>query len=144
MRGTLWLAVLLPGLAGCVPPPMATTEEADGVIPMTLRRRPDTIAFATAPERECSLLRLATGGAFCRPVEPPPAAPPYCTRSLAGVDCWNVVDPFGTHQREVADGPRTLSWVQEHDRTGRWQPPASVEAAGPEFEIYLKPRPAPP
>ena len=56
----------------------------------------------------------------CRPEEPPPPAPKFCTRSLGVVDCW--VDPaaLSDQPHEVADGPRVLTPLQEADRTKRW------------------------
>jgi hypothetical protein len=67
--------------------------------------------------RDCSAVRLDRGKSYCRPAEPPPEPPPYCTRSLGVADCW--ADPAG-HPRELGDGPRTLTPTQETDRTRRW------------------------
>ena len=52
----------------------------------------------------------ALGGASCAQPAPPPA--PYCTRSLANVDCW--ADP-----RRLADRPPQVA-------DGGWQAPALV------------------
>jgi len=60
------------------------------------------------------------GKSYCRPIEPPPEAPPYCTRSLGVVDCWR--DPAALPDRppEVSAGPRVLTPEQEANRTRRW------------------------
>ena len=68
----------------------------------------------------CSMLRLAKGETYCKALEPPPSPPPFCTRSLGGVDCWSNPEALnGPPVRGVADGPRTLTPAQELDRTAR-------------------------
>jgi hypothetical protein len=62
-------------------------------------------------------VRLDEGKSYCRPVELPPVAQPYCTRSLGVADCW--ADPAG-HPPALGDGPSTLTPAQEADRTRRW------------------------
>ncbi len=49
--------------------------------------------------------RLALAGLPCAPPPAPPA--PYCTRSLADVDCWEDPGRLRDHPPQVADG----GWV---------------------------------
>ncbi len=87
-------------------------------VPVFGRGIPDGI-YSAATGQDCSVVRLDRGQNFCRPTEPPPEPPPYCTRSLGAVDCWSRPNPHGP-QREVADGPRSLTAAQEADRTRSW------------------------
>ena len=66
------------------------------------------------------MVRLDQGKSYCRPVEPPPEPPPYCTRSLGVADCWRDPASLPDHPPEMADGPRTLTPAQEADRTRGW------------------------
>jgi len=78
---------------------------------------------AAAPQvilMDCSIVRWAVGGRYCRPLEEPPTPPQYCTRSLAGVDCWTRANPFGYPQRGVADGPWWPTPEQEIARLTPW------------------------
>jgi hypothetical protein len=76
--------------------------------------------YSTLSGRDCSMVRLEQGKSYCRPVEPPPARPVFCTRSLGAVDCWAEPDALPGNPREVADGPRELTPAQEADRTRSW------------------------
>ncbi len=49
-----------------------------------------------------------------------PETPPFCTRSLANVDCWANPAALADHPRGVADGPLTLTPAQEANRTRPW------------------------
>jgi hypothetical protein len=111
-------------LAGCGGPwtePAGALLAADAAtIPVLHRGIFDTV-FSTITGRDCSIVRLDRDQTYCRPVEPPPEPPPYCTRSLGSVDCWPA--PASLPQPSppgVADGPRMLTPAQEADRTRRW------------------------
>jgi hypothetical protein len=115
------LALLL--LAGCeaTAPQVAAGLTAVTVGSVTtIQRTPLDAVYSAATGKDCSVVRLDQGKSYCRPTEPPPDSPPYCTRSLGVVDCW--ADPAALPDRppEVADGPRTLTPEQEKDRTRRW------------------------
>lgn len=62
------------------------------------------------------LVILSTGGCAVQREQAYLPPPDYCTRSLAGVNCWNTPNPFGYYQREVADGPWELTPEQERNR----------------------------
>lgn len=143
MRLAAWFIMFSPMLFACVPP-VAVPDMAVVVTTTDARRPPADVGLVPVTELDCSILRLVTGRPYCRVIPPPPSRPPFCTRSLAGVDCWNTVDPFGYYQREVADGARTLTPEQEHDRTGRWPAPIAADApGGPAVQIVMPPAAAP-
>lgn len=56
----------------------------------------------------------------CASVEPPPTAPPYCTRTLGKVDCWRQPPLAIPLPPGLADGPTELTPAQEANRTRRW------------------------
>lgn len=78
------------------------------------------IAVSLATGRDCSVVRLARAESYCAAPEPPPAAPPLCTRSLGGVDCWAIPPAATPAHRGLADGSAALNPVQEAHRTRRW------------------------
>jgi len=107
-------------LAACHADPVTLTTVVGGVAVgsvVVLQRTPFDAAWSLLSGRDCSTVRLEQGKSWCRPVEPAPEPPPYCTRSLGVVDCW--ADPAG-RPPSVADGPRVLTPEQEANRTRRW------------------------
>ena len=123
MSGGKHLVVLLASLVatGCT---AAGPLGAAGVGSIVLfQRDPADIVVSTVTGLDCSVVRLSIGKSYCRPTEPPPEPPAYCTRSLAGIDCWDRPDPFGYYQRGLADGPYELTGRQEWRRAAPW--PAS-------------------
>ena len=107
-------------LAACQANPVELTTVVGGVTVgsvAVLQRTPFDAAWSLVTGRDCSMVRLEQGKSCCRPVEPEPEAPPYCTRSLGVVDCW--ADPAGKPP-PVADGPPALTPAQEAHRTRRW------------------------
>jgi hypothetical protein len=99
-----YLAILLL-LTGCVTPEQAATIGVGvgvGSIAV-IQRSPLDALVSVVSGRDCSIVRWDQGKSYCRPVEPPPEPPPYCTRSLG-----------------VGDGPRTLTPLQDADRTKGW------------------------
>jgi hypothetical protein len=116
------LTVLLAGLAtgGCaVAEGFGAVEVAS--IPVIHRTFTDAI-YSAVTGKDCSIVRLDENKTYCRPVEPPPALPPYCTKSLGTVDCWQDPQHLFPKPPQVADGPMTLTPEQEANRTRRWPP----------------------
>jgi hypothetical protein len=60
-------------------------------------------------------VRLDQGKSYCRPPEPPPDPQPFCTRSLARVDCWQDPAHLAGSYRGVGQAP-TLTPEQEENR----------------------------
>lgn len=121
-RSAPLLALLL---AGCHVPPAepsgALLAANVAVIPIVHRDLFDAV-WSTVTGRDCSIVRLDRGQTYCRPVEPPPSPPPYCTRSLGVVDCWKDPGRDPNIAPEVADGFPPLTPAQEANRTRRWPP----------------------
>jgi hypothetical protein len=118
MLRILLAAMLLAG-CGATPEQVLTGIGGAGIASIAiLHRSPFDALYSVLSGRDCSVVRLDREETYCRPLEPPPEAPPFCTRSLGTVDCWIV--PPGPPRREVAYGPRTLTPAQEADRTRRW------------------------
>ena len=108
-------------LAACDPASLGAAGAAGVGSVVGIGRTPVDAAVSLASGRDCSVVRLDRGQSYCRPVvEPPPAPPPYCTRSLGRVDCWREPPLALPMQRGVADGPTTLTAEQEAHRTRRW------------------------
>jgi hypothetical protein len=120
MRHVLCLLALglLPG--GCGADPVTMTAVTVGSVAGTVAvigRTPADAVVSLVKNKDCSAVRLEQGKTYCRQVEPPPEAQPYCTRSLGVVDCWT--SPVG-QPPQVADGPNTLTPAQEANRTRGW------------------------
>ncbi len=83
-------------------------------------RSPVDAVYSLVTGKDCSVVRLDEGKSYCRPVAPPPDAPPYCTRSLGTVNCWADPGRLPDHPAGVADGANTLTPEQEAYRLRRW------------------------
>jgi hypothetical protein len=86
----------------------------------TIQRTPADAVYSLLTGRDCSVVRLDQGKSYCRPMEPKPEAPAFCTRSLGTVNCWQDPDKLADHPFGVADGPMSLTAEQEANRVRRW------------------------
>lgn len=120
MRRPAFPLLLLLPLTACDPASLGAAAVAGVGSVAVIGRTPVDAAVSLASGRDCSAVRLDRGQGYCRPVEPPPVPPPYCTRSLGRVDCWREPPLAFPMQRGVADGPETLTAEQEAHRTRRW------------------------
>src|ERR1700759_5666777 len=82
-------------LAGCGLPDGLTATAAVGVAAgtsvasvATIGRSPVDAVYSLVSGKDCSVVRLDQGKSSCRPVDPPPQRPPFCTRSLGVANCW--------------------------------------------------------
>jgi hypothetical protein len=117
-RPFVFLPLLL--LAACDPASLGATAAVGVGSVVVIGRTPVDAVASLASGRDCSVVRLDRGQSYCRAVEPPPAPPPYCTRSLGRVDCWREPPLALPLQRGVADGPMALTPEQDAHRTRRW------------------------
>jgi hypothetical protein len=85
-----------------------------------IQRSPADAVYSWWTGRDCSVVRLDEGKTYCRPVEPEPEPPVFCTRSLGSVDCWRDPASMAGHPQGVADGPAGLTAEQERNRTRTW------------------------
>ncbi|MBR0647684.1 hypothetical protein, partial [Plastoroseomonas hellenica] len=137
MRATLAIVTLIPLLAACeAAGPIAVV--AGGSVAV-MGRTPVDVVASLVTGRDCSVVRLDRRQSYCAPTEEPPAAQPYCTRSLGSVDCWTVPPHGRPPYRGVADGPNTLNAAQEADRTA-WGPGLAV-ALAPAAVVVTPPPP---
>jgi hypothetical protein len=106
----VWLCLALScvGLGGCTETGGIVVLAADAASVMVLGRTVPDLAVSGVTGRDCSSVRLEQGHSYCRPTDPPLAPPPFCTRSLGGVQCW-------ANHAEL-----TLTAEQEAARTRRW------------------------
>jgi hypothetical protein len=118
--------LLLLGLSGCGVPwtaPAGSFVAADAATVPVLGRGIGDAVYSTVTGKDCSIVRLDQGKTYCKKIAPPPARPPFCTRSLGTIDCWSNPDGLnGPPRHGVADGPTTLTPEQEANRTARWPP----------------------
>jgi hypothetical protein len=119
----LLLAVLaLPPLAGCgaaaaIQVPIAAGIGVGSIV--VFHRTPVDMLVSVATGRDCSVVNLDKGERYCRLRDPVSETPVFCTRSLGVADCWEAgAKPL--NRREIADGPRELTPVQEADRSSWW------------------------
>lgn len=105
--GLVLLAAVCCGLTGCQSF-YATSGVFAGMNVAALttigRGVPDAI-YSAISGRDCSSVRLEQGRGYCVPPEPPPAAGPFCTRSIGASDCWAHPELLADQPRELADAP---------------------------------------
>ncbi len=107
-------------LCGCVDGAIATAGANLASVTLIHRTLVDGV-YSLVTGKDCSIVNLDRGEAWCRPPEPPPAQQPYCTRSLANVDCWASPENLGSPPpRTLAEGPTALTAEQEANRTAPW------------------------
>jgi len=122
LRAALPLILSLGGCGATIAgmPAAGVLAAADAGTIIMLDRGMADVAVSLVSGRDCSVVRVARGETYCAPVEPPPAPPPLCTRSLGGIDCWETPPAALPPHRGVADGRATLTPAQEARRTARW------------------------
>jgi hypothetical protein len=119
----LLLALGVLPLGGCgMTAQLASTVAVAGVVGTVavFGRSPADLVVSLVSGKDCSVVRLDEGKTYCKPVEPPPKQPAFCTRSLGAVNCWTDPAMLPDQPTQVADGRTSLSPAQEENRTARW------------------------
>ena len=114
------ILVMLP-LAGCGVLDNLSATVAVGLTAgsvAVIHRTPVDAIYSLATDQDCSVVRLDEGKSYCRQQEPPPEPSPFCTRSLAGVDCWRDARLAGRY-KGVADAP-AMTPEQQANRVPKW------------------------
>lgn len=122
-RSLLVFALAVVPLGGCGMPAELMSAGAIAGVAGTIAvfgRSPADLVVSLVSGKDCSIVRWDEGKSYCKPQEPPPQPPTFCTRSLGVVNCWSDPALLKDHPTQVADGPTTLSPAQEADRTARW------------------------
>ncbi len=116
----LFALLVLTG-CGATPEQLLTGVVGGGIASIAIiHRSPFDAVYSLATGRNCSVVWLDRGETYCRPQEPAPETPRFCTKSLGAVDCWSEPSRLPALQHQVADGPHVLTEQQEADRTRRW------------------------
>lgn len=95
-----------------------------GCVPVFHRTLPDLV-YSGVTGRDCSMVRLDRGDSYCRLVDPPLPPQPYCTHSLAGIDCWAQPERMPNLPPQVAELPHEPTAEQNRVRLARW--PADLQ-----------------
>ena len=111
------LLLLLLSVSGCEAAGIFAGVEAASVV--VLGRGVTDIGVSAVTGRDCSIVRLDRGQPYCAARDAAPRPQPFCTRSLARVDCWEDPALLPQQQREVGDTPPPTE-EQLRYRSARW------------------------
>ncbi|WP_428492498.1 hypothetical protein [Rhodopila sp.] len=119
----MFLLLSLLSLAGCglstnLAATVAVASSVGSIA--TIHRSPADAVYSFITGKDCSIVRLDENKSYCRPVEPPPEPPEFCTRTLGSVNCWRDPATLPDHPRGVAEGPSVLTPEQEANRVRTW------------------------
>ena len=120
LRTALTLIIGTHGLTGCMAEPTGALVGANVASVIVFGRGVADVFISAGSGQDCSIVRLDQGKSYCRPLDPAPEPPPYCTKSLGRIDCWLNPEALLNPPRQVADGPRALTAEQEARRTRSW------------------------
>ena len=110
--------VLIAGpLGGCVA--AAAVAGADAATVAVFGRDIVDIGVSAVTGRDCSVVRLDRRQDYCAPREHAPLAEPYCSRTLADVQCWSNPEDFTVLPRQIVDTPPITS-EQRRQITSGW------------------------
>ncbi len=120
--------LMLPLLAGCTGAEVFLGVEAASVA--VFGRDVVDIGVSAATGRDCSLVRLDRHQTYCAPRETLPPPPPFCTRTLADVQCWTDPERFASPPRQIVDAP-ALTPEQVEQVGARWPKSFNLFREGP-------------
>ena len=105
------------GLCGCAVGEALVGVEAASVA--VFGRDVVDIGVSAISGRDCSVVRLDRKQPYCAPREKLPGPEPFCTRTLANVQCWTDPEHFASTPRTIVDTPE-LTPEQAGQVTARW------------------------
>jgi hypothetical protein len=106
-------------LAGCDAGASGVVAGVDAASVVVLGRALPDIGTSAITGKDCSVVRLDSGLAYCAPREHLPGAPPFCTQTLGSVQCWANPEAFGLLPHDIADSP-ALTADQKRNVAARW------------------------
>ena len=111
------LIVSLLALPGCVAAEAVVGVEAASVA--VFGRDIVDIGVSAVTGRDCSVVRLDRRQPYCAVKEALPGPPPFCSRTLADVQCWTDPEHFASLPHQVADTP-PVTVEQASQINARW------------------------
>lgn len=111
--------LILPLLAGCeVSGAVAGgVLAANGALLIGVQHTAPDLVASLLTGQDCSVVNIELQKPWCRPPEPAPPPAPYCTHTLADVECHNA--PATESRPGIVDAPAP-SPAQIADRTKPW------------------------
>ncbi len=112
----LFLLAVLPccGCTSAVGPLLG----AEGASVLVFGRGLTDLGVSAISGRDCSVVRLEQGHPYCAPADEP-ATEPYCTRTLASVECWADPGLLPGRRRGIGDTPPP-TLAQQRYQAARW------------------------
>ena len=117
VRSSLLLIALAGQVSGCAALGITAAVEAASVT--VLGRDALDVGVSVVTGRDCSVVRLDRQLPYCAPREQPPAAPPFCSKTLGLPECWSDPASFVVLPRQLADSPG-LTPEQVRQVGARW------------------------
>lgn len=111
----IWVSVLSAGLlVGCAGPEMTVVGATVGVVTLNATKKTvsDHIVSAVVG-RDCSIISLQETGAYCPEQVVVDRSDVYCYRTLAGVDCHTLPDPYKNSRTALASPPPVRKSVSQ-------------------------------
>ena len=118
------IALLAGPLGGCVAAAAVGGVEAGSVA--VFGRDVVDIGVSAVTGRDCSIVHLDRKQDYCAPHEHVPLADPYCSRTLANVQCWSNPENFANPPRQIVDTP-SITPEQRRQITSRWPKTLNIQ-----------------
>lgn len=112
IRPLLLLAVAALMAGGCAPPAMVGMAVSAASLTSTKKTLTDHVATAVMG-RDCSVIALNETGQYCPEQVVVDRSNLYCYRTLGGVDCHTLPDPYKNSQSALASPPPVRKTVTQ-------------------------------
>lgn len=101
-------------LAGCASPEATLASAAVNVVSLNATKKTVTDHIASAiMGRDCSIITMNETGEYCPEQVVVDRSNLYCYRTLAGVDCHNLPDPYKNSQTALASPPPVRKTISQ-------------------------------